>query len=369
MLTIGCSACGRQPTQDYEIRIGMIVSSTGRLNVNAQSTLRGAELAIERQEAAGGLLLDGRPHRITLITEDNEDKSELSVLAARKLVSQNVAAIVGPQTSRHAILAGSVVENARIPLISPISTHPLTTEGKRFVFRMSFTDRLQAQVLARFAGEDLKARRVAVLYDVSNDYNRYMADVFRQAFETDGRRVVAFETYTLDNAEDFSPQLTRIRESRAEVLFLPNVPDDVIKQTRQARQMGIDAVFLGSDAWNPWRLAELPAFDGAFLTHHWHPDIANDQAGDFIAAYRAAYGEQPTSIAALTYDAFGLLFQVIQELETGDPDAIRIGLITTEKYAGVTGSITFRGSGDPIKPVLVLHIKDGQTIPYKVIAP
>lgn len=362
------AACDRQPG---ELRVGVIAYLSGEAaEVSGQPTVKAAQLAVQAVNDAGGLDVGGRKYKVVLLIEDVEPKPEMAVAAARKLIYQDdVAVIVGPQYSGDAIPVARVAEEAHIPMISPMSTNPATTAGKRYVFRVGFVDDFQGQLVARFAREQLGAQTAAVLYDVASAYNAGIAQVFKQAFQEAGGQVVAFEIYTSDSADDFGQQLARIRASRAELLFLPNYPQDVTLQVQQAGQMGIDAAIVGSDSWDPALFAALPEFDGTFCSRHWHPDIANEQARAFIAAYRQAFDEDPKNTAALTYDAFGLLFRAIQSQGRTDPESIRNGLYSLGPYTGVSGTIEYRDTGDPVKSAVVVQIKDGEVVFYTLVNP
>src|SRR5262249_16788281 len=156
-----------------------------------------------------------------------------------------------------------------------------------------------------------------------------------------------FESYTTDAKRDLSRQLGRVRDSRPQVLFLPNYADEIPSQVQQAQQLGIDATLLGSDSWGALTDPDPAKLDGAFYSGHWAPDIAGDQAQAFIAAYRQSYGGVPGEVAALTYDAFGLLFQAMQSQGKTDPESIREALAGTKHFTGVTGSMEYKGTGDP----------------------
>jgi len=278
---------------------------------------------------------------------------------------------LGPYVSRNAIPAATVAENARIPMICPTSTHPRTTAGKDYVFRTTFTDPFQGRVLARFALEELGTQTAAVLYDVANDYNRDIARVFLEVFEAAGGQMVALESYTTGD-QDFRAQLERIRNHRPGVLFLPNFDIDVIAQARQARQLGIDATFLGGDAWTPEVLGRHPELDGAFTTQHWHVGVADasPEARAFLAAYRQAYGQDPPGVSALAWDTMGLVFQAIQSAGRADPELIRDALSRIENYRGASGTITYRGTGgDPQRSAVIVQLKEGKVIFHKLVNP
>jgi branched-chain amino acid transport system substrate-binding protein len=222
--------------------------------------------------------------------------------------------------------------------------------------------------MARFAIEGLGAGEAAVLYDVASAYNKGIAEIFQQVFKKAGGKVVAFESYTTGE-EDFTAQLTVIRDSGADVLFLPNYYNEVPLQVRQARELGVEATMIGSDTWGQLAAEDMSEMEGLFFSTHYASDIASDVAQEFINKYKEAYGEIPDDVAALTYDAFGMLFQAIESQGRADPESIRNGLATISQYEGVTGMMEYKGTGDPIKSAVILQIKGGKFTFYKLASP
>jgi len=349
------------------IKIGVIAPITGSIPVVGQSTVNAAKLAVQEVNAAGGLEVGGQKIKVELFVEDNQDKKETAISAAQRLINQSgVVAIIGPQASRNAIPAATIAEESRIPMISPWSTNPETTAGKEYVFRVAFIDPFQGRVMARFAVEELGSERAAVLYDVASEYNRGIADIFKQVYEDAGGKVVAFETYTTGE-KDFKTQLTAIKASGAQVLFLPNYYNEVPLQIKQARELGVEATIIGADAWGQIKVADLANMEGLFFSTHY--DSASPSAQQFVAAYQAAYGEVPDDVAALTYDAFGMLFEALRSQGKTDPEAIRNGLASISHYEGVTGTMEYKGTGDPVKSAVILQIKEGQFHFYRLAEP
>jgi len=363
------AAPAEQPTG--ELRIGVLATLSGTAaDVVGRSTVEGAQLAAKRANDAGGVNVGGRKQRVVLVIEDDQDRAEAAIDAARKLITQqSVVALVGPQFSRNAIPVAGVAESSHIPMVSPASTRPETTAGKRYVFRAAFTDPLQGRALARFTRDELHAQSVAVLYDVASAYNKGLADIYRDAFQEAGGQVVAYESYTTDARTNLAAQLGRVQASAAQVLFLPNYADEVPAQVEQARQAGIHATLLGSDSWGDIAAAEMEKLEGAFYTGHWASDMASEQAQAFVAAYREAYGRLPTETSALTYDALGLLFQGLSNQNTASAEAIRNGLASVESYTGVTGTMRFQGTGDPVRSIVMLQIHDGRATFYRLVNP
>ncbi len=195
--------------------------------------------------------------------------------------------------------------------------------------RACFIDPFQGGVLARFALENLKAKKAAVLYDVASDYNKGIAEVFREKYEKLGGKIVAFETYTTTD-KDFSAQLTKIKDAKPDVIFLPNYYSEVPLQVQQAKRLGIDVPFIGSDSWGSNELLTLGGADlnGYYFSTHYAADNAAPVAKKFIEDYEKTYGAKPDDVAALTYDAFGLLFGSIKSAGKADREAIRAALST-----------------------------------------
>ena len=310
----------------------------------------------------------GRTHPLTLVIGDNAAKADQAAAVAQRLISQdNVIAMIGPDASACAIPASEIAESLKCPMISPWSTNPKTTvdatsgKSKQYVFRACFIDTFQARVLAKFVLNNLNARTAAVLYDVASEAPNGQANLFKETFEESGGSVVAFETYTTGD-RDFSAQLTKIKAVNPDVIFLPAYYNDVPLIAQQARRLGIDSQLVGSDAWSSPEIIKLGGADinESYFCNHYSTEIATPVAQKFVSDYKAKYGMAPDDVAALTYDAFGLLVQAIKEAGKMERQAIRDALAKIQKYEGVTGTMQFAGTGDPIKSAVILQIKDGQ---------
>jgi len=353
------------------IRVGVVAELTGDIPAVGASCKNAAEMAVKEVNDAGGLEVGGNKYKVDLFIEDNAGKADQSASAAQKLITQNnVVAIIGPNASRYAIPASEIAESSKVVLITPWSTNPKTTldartgAPKKYVFRSCFIDPFQGRVVAKFALDNLKAKKAAVLYDVASEYNKGIAEFFKKTFEEIGGQVVAFETYTTGD-KDFSAQLTKIKETNPDVIFLPNYYSEVPLQIQQAHRLGITTPFLGSDSWGSADLLKLGGQDleGYYFSTHYAADAATPIATKFIAAYKAKYSSTPDDVAALTYDAFGLLWTALKNAGKVDRQAVRDALAKVPQYEGVTGNMKFQeGSGDPIKSAVILQIKNGQFV-------
>jgi branched-chain amino acid transport system substrate-binding protein len=361
--------CGGAPGD--EIRIGINAELTGSKPTVGDSCKKAMELLASQVNAAGGLKLGDKKYRLKILVEDNEDKAESAAAVAQKLISQNnVLAIIGPNASGNAIPAARICEDNGVIMISPWSTNPKTTEGKKFVFRACFIDDFQGLVMAKFARDHLQAQTAAVLYDVASEYNKGIAEFFKQSFEAMGGRVVAFASYTKDD-KDFSSQLTTIKAANPGVLFLPNYYNEVPLQVQQARRLGITCPFIGSDSWGSPEILTLCGveLEESYFSTHYAPDIATDTAQKFIKAYEAKYGKKPDDVAALTYDAGKLLLTAISQAGTLERQKVRDALAAVQEFEGVTGSMKFHGTGDPIKSAVIIHVTGCKFRFYSTVSP
>jgi branched-chain amino acid transport system substrate-binding protein len=365
---LGCvlfSGCPHGTAADTPIVLGLIAyqgipfgSSTGSAVVQA------AQLAADEVNRAGGIELHGSRRAIKLAVEQCAPTPEAALASAERLINQeNVAAIVGPHWSREALPVADVAERAHVPLIATGSTHPKLTEGRKYIFRIPFTDALQGQVLATFARDDLNARRAALLYDASDPYMTNLAVIFSRVFEQRGGQVVATETYTPDANTNFSTQLHRIRRQKPDVLLLPNLTEDAIAQARQARALGITATLLGTDMWRTDGVTS--DLDGAYFTKPTAFD--EERYAALSAAFDKAFKSKPGTEAVETYDAFGLLFAAIRFRGDAAPDAIRQGLYDMGPYPGVTGPIDYVTDGSPARNLAVLEVRDNHAVPRRTL--
>jgi len=367
ILSLGICGCSKEDSS--QIKIGVIAELTGDIPAVGASCKNAAEMAVAEINDAGGIQLADKKYKIKLIIEDNAGKADQSASSAQKLITQQkVTAIIGPNASRYALPAAEIAETSKVVLITPWATAPKATldsrtnASKKYVFRACFIDPFQGGVLAKFTLDELKLKKAAVLYDVASEYNKGIAEIFKDVYEKNGGKIVAFETYTT-NDKDFSSQLTKIKQAAPEIIFLPNYYSEVPLQIQQAKRLGITVPFIGADAWGSEELIKLCGKDcnDYYFSTHYAADASTDATKKFIAGYKAKYGATPDDVAALTYDSFGLLLQALKTAGKNDRQAVRDALAKIPLYDGVTGTMQFReGSGDPVKSAVILKIKDGK---------
>ena len=362
------------------IKIGINAPMTGDIPKVGEGSKFAAEMWLEDIKAAGGLEVGGKKYPVEVVIEDNESKAESAVKVNTKMITEDeVLFIVGPQSSKQAIPAGEVANNYKTPMISPWSTNPDTTKDRPFVFRGCFLDPFQGPVLANFIKEEFGFSKAAVLYDVASDYPKGLAEFFKEAWEkvNGPGSVVAFESFTTKDA-DFSSQLTKIIRSGAEVLFTPQYYNEVALIVQQAHELGWNKPIVGSDSWGSAETVELCGKDcyGLFFSSHYAAAGAKGATKAFIDRYNKKHGYVPDDVAALTWDALGLVKASIQSCGkiTGnvekDRQCIRDAMANIKEFDGITGKMTFTEDGDPIKCAVLVRISDkGEYEFYKSVCP
>jgi len=347
--------------------LGEVGSLTGSEATFGISTRNAIELAINEVNAAGGV----KGKKIEIRVYDNQSKPEEAANAANRLINQdNVLLILGEVASTNSIAMATKAQPAKVPMISNASTNPKVTEIGDYIFRVCFIDPFQGYVMAKFAHDNLKLNKVAVLRDLGSDYSQGLADVFERKFTEMGGKIVAGETYT-KGSTDFRSQLTAIKRASPDAIYIPGYYNDIGLIARQARELGITAKLMGGDGWDSEKLFELggSAVEGSYFSNHYSPDDPNPRVQKFIAAYKKAYGSVPDSLAALGYDAAMVAVDAIKRAPSFDRAAIRDAIAQTKNFHGVTGSITLDDKRNATKSAVVLEVGKGTTKYVDTIAP
>ena len=362
------------------IKIGINAPMTGDIPKVGEGSKFAGQMWLEDVNKAGGIKVGDKRYKVELIVEDNESKAESAVKAATKMIVEDeVLALVGPQSSKQAVPAGSVANVYKTPMISPWSTNPDTTKDRPFVFRGCFLDPFQGPVLANFITQEFHFTKAAVLYDVASDYPKGLAEFFKEAWEKlHGQgSVVAYESFTTKDT-DFSSQLTKINRSGAEVLFTPQYYNEVALIVQQAHELGWNKPIVGSDSWGSAETVKLCGKDcyGLFFSTHYAAAGATGATKAFIDRYEKTYGYVPDDVGALTWDSLHIVQQAIENCGkiTGkiekDRQCVRDALAKIKAFDGITGKMTFTEEGDPLKCAVVVRISDkGEFEFYKSVCP
>lgn len=300
----------------------------------------GAELAQQEVNRAGALRLELR------VRDDKADPRTAIAVADEFLNDPQVVGVIGHVNSGTMAAAAEIYEKG-LPAVATSATSPSISRLGEWIFRVATSDSANAEELARRAMTiDSTA---AVLY-ANDDYGRGLSSSFAAAFASRGGRVEEADPF-LESTPDFGPYLERLRRGGVELVFIAGLEESAARLIRQARELGVRARFLGGDG-----LEGLPGigedFDGTLVGLLYHPDASVESRG-FAERFRAAYGREPDSFAALGYDATLLLARAAVEAGA-DRDRVRDYLAGVGReggspaFAGATGTLRFDTRGDPV---------------------
>jgi branched-chain amino acid transport system substrate-binding protein len=356
------------------IKVAILAPLSGPVPTFGVMTRDGALLAIEEWNAKGGVL--GR--KITPVVEDSQCTPDPAVNAANKVIDQDkVRYIIGEVCSKASIPVSEIANAKKVIQISPTSTNPDVTVGrdgkaKAYIFRACFIDPFQGTVGAKFALGTLKAKTAFIMLDQANDYVKGLAEFFEKAFTAGGGKVVGKETYTAKDT-DFSAILAKVAAAKPDMVYLPDYYQVVNLVTKQAKEKGIKAPFMGGDGWDSSDL-DLKATEGGYFTNHYSPEDTRAMVKNLVKAFGGKFKDDkgqpkvPDALAALAYDATNLLLTAIKNAGADDTTKVKSALEKI-KFEAVSGKIAFDASHNPVKSATILAVKDGKVKFNSVVNP
>jgi branched-chain amino acid transport system substrate-binding protein len=343
------------------IPIGLVASQNGELKPWGEDSVKGAQLAVEEFNAAGGV--NGK--KVNLIIGDSASKPEVGKSAAEKLISTDkVIGILGETASGITEQMGQVATEKGIPLIAVGATRTDLTQGKPNMFRVCYTDAFQGPVMAKFAYEQLKLRNVAVITDKKTPYSTGLSDSFKAFFTKLGGKIVGEEFYEGGQTQ-FQSQLTNVKAKNPDGLFMSGYFNETGPLARQAKEAGLNVKMLGGDGWDSKEILTTggDAILGSFFCNHYNNKEDRPEVKAFLDKWNKKYGSPPaTTMGALGYDATALMLDALKRAKSPDSKDLQDAIEDTVGYKGVSGVITLKGKhGNPPKRALVVQLtKEGQ---------
>ncbi|HEX6046429.1 MAG TPA: ABC transporter substrate-binding protein [Pyrinomonadaceae bacterium] len=374
VLALGFSTCSHEsetpPNRPDRstIKIGYFGDLSGPTFNYGQSAINGVLMAADQVNQAGGI--NGRKLDV-VITDDKGSGEEAARLTAKLIDQDKVVAVIGGGTSGNSRAAAPKAQSSHVPLIAPSSTDPAVTQVGDYIFRACFVDEFQGEVMASFAVNRLKAEKAAILFDFNSPYGRGLTNFFQASFKQLGGRIVNEQSYTQGDS-DFKGQLSAIRTSEPDVIYIPGYYGDVTVIAKQARQLGLTQPLLGGDGWDAPELWQLggDALNGAYISTHYSVDDPSLSIQSFVQEYKQRYGNlAPDAHAALAYDAALLLVDAIKRAGTTEGPKLRDALAQTKEFKGVTGSISMDSHRNAVKPAVVIKLMDVRFIYQETIQP
>lgn len=314
------------------IKIGYLAALTGDFAAYGITEVNMAKLVVGDVNAKGGVL--GRP--LELVVYDTKTRNEDAVNAVRRMIeSDKVVAIVGANSSGINIATAPIVNKGKVPQISTVGTNPLVTVDNKgnvrpYSFRICFTDPYQGALAADLAMTDLKKDKAAILYNVGSDYAQGLREYFIKSYKALGGKIVADEGYR-DTDVDFRAQLTKVKSSGANVLFLPGMGKDMALIIKQAKELGLNVTIIGGDGYGEF-MNEIAgdAMKGTYWINHTYLEDPN--MAPIFARYKKVYKDDCKEFVngTMAYDAMYWLVDAIKRAGKAEGPAIAKALENTK---------------------------------------
>ena len=312
---------------------------------------------------------------IFLATEEIQDVVQSPEEVAKMLAQkEKVNAVLGSWGSSLSMSGGPIFAEAKIPAVAISATNPNVTKGNDYYFRVCFLDPFQGTVGATYAFNTLKAKKVAIIREVSNDYSVGLAKFFVDHFTKltgDEKAVVATADYNTGD-QDFTAQLTNIKQFNPDVIFAPGNYTESALIIKQARALGMKVPFIGGDTWDYSAFLEVggEAVEGAVISTFFANDVPiNKTSETFLKAYRDEHKKEPAAVAALGYDAYNVVLDAITRANSAEPQKIRDALAQTKGFEGSAGVITINADRDAEKPAIFKTVKGGKFVFLSTVTP
>ncbi len=347
-------------SSDGEIVIAHAGPMTGDSAQFGDMKNKAIQLAIDEINEKGGI--NGK--KVTLLTGDDTSNPKEAPNVAQKFAQDDrVLAVIGHWNSSCTLAARGIYDAAGIPLLADSVNKALTDGTTPTAYRVSLTDTAQARSLAKYAYDKLGKRKAAILY-TANDFGTGLMEDFGRAFEELGGEIVATETYFEGQSKDFSPQLTKIKGTNPDLLFVAGYYVETALIAQQSKELGLDVQMLGTEGISSEELIKLggDAVEGIIFAGFFHPDVEYPGTKEFVEAFREKYDKDPDTYAALAYDSAKLIFAGIEE-KGESREGIMEFLDEVEDFPGVAGPISFDDNHDVVRNIVVLTVKDGKIVP------
>ncbi len=369
------AGCGKKEAVNA-IKIGAIGPITGGAAIYGQAVKNGAEIALEEINAKGDMKFEFK-------YQDDENDAEKAVNAYNNLKDWGMQISLGTVTTQPCIAVSTELDADRIFAITPSASSTdvlggqpdkngnVTIPRKTSMFQMCFTDPNQGIASAEYIKDQNLGSKIAVIYNNSDAYSTGIYQKFQTEAEKQGLNIVCVKTFTDDSANDFNSQLSEIKASEADLLFLPIYYTPASLILKQAKAMKYEPKFFGVDGMDG--ILTLENFDtslaeGVMLLTPFTADAEDDLTKNFVAKYKEKFGETPNQFAADAYDCVYAIYEACKaEGITDDMSASDICEKLTARFTasdfsfnGLTGdNMHWSETGEVSKAPKGMIIKEG----------
>lgn len=360
-LILSLTGCGENENKNC-IVIGGSGPLTGPASEYGEAVKYGAEIAVDEINALGGL-------QFKLNIEDDKHDQELATNAYATLKDKGIQVSLLCVTTLPAIAVASLTNADGIFALTPSASGDDVISSGEYIFRMCFGDPEQGVFAANYIRNKALAKNVAVIYDKSDDYSKGIHDSFIKEASAIGIKVVADTVFTSDSNTDFSTQIKEIKDSGAELLFMPIYYNEAYQIIIEANKQSCNTIFFGCDGLDG--ILRIDGVDnnkleGVYLLTPFTASSSDSATVNFVEKFKAKVGKEPNQFAADAYDCVYAIYNACKENNiTYDMSAQDIGNILKDYFAkmsfnGLTGNnVTWSANGKVSKSPKTYCIKNG----------
>jgi len=360
--TLFLSECNNNKEQSVNQEI--IIASNNPMSGNSSDfgdmKVKAIQLAFDQINSTGGI--NGR--KLTLrIGDDASSPKEAYKLAVTTAADPKVIAVIGHFNSASTLAARNVYNGAGIPVITDSVNKGITDGTTPYLFRILATDQFAAEQLAEYAFHKLHLKKFAIIY-VNNDYSKDMKEYFRKKVRQLSGEITTMEIFFEERTKNFNLELERIKQSQPDAIFFVGYYKEAALIARQARFLGITAPIISTDGISSLELIHLggEAVEGIRFNGSFHPSIIQNGSDQFSRDFKARYGKEPDTYAALAYDSAQILIDGIRK-NGPSREHIYDYLSNLKDFPGITGNITFDDKHQVQAKIIILTVKNGHFVP------
>lgn len=373
MMVMSFAACGDNNQKndgngsEKVLKIGGIGPVTGAAAQYGEAVKNGAELAVKEINEAGGV----NGYQLEFKWEDDESDTEKAINAYNTLKDWGMQVLLGTVTSTP---CEAVVERTHEDNMFQLTPSGSSVDAIKYdnAFRVCFTDPTQGTLAADYIAESGIAKKVAVIYNSQQTYSTGIYENFAVECKAKGIDVVCAEAFTDDSATDFSVQIQKVKESGAELLFLPMYYQEAALILKQSNTAGLNVKFFGGDGLDGLIKqlgGDVAMADGVLLLTPFFINGTDEKTSSFVANYRDTYKIDPNQFAADAYDGVYAIKAALEKAEITDPsmgiselgDKLKVAFTQIE-IAGLTGNMTWSENGEPAKSPIIITIQNGDYV-------
>ena len=356
-------SCSQKEKDSKSITIGWIGVLTGEAAPYGISVKNGTELALEEIVKSGAL-----DKSISIKYEDDKADPKTGINAINKLISVYNPVVIIQAAASSVMLANiPIAEKSKIVYISPSCSNDKIKEGGDYVFRIWPSDSFQGTYIARYILKEIHLKKAAIIY-IKNDFGTGLKNAFKNEFIKIGGEIVAEESFNQD-AVEMRTQLSKIKETDAEIVFIPSHVKETVRALKQAKELGITIPFFADAAAFSTELISGAgeAAENLYIANlDWDINSNDPLISNFVKKYNEKFGKSPDIYAAAGYDCLMVIAKAIKKSQNITSENIKNELYKIQNYQGITGKISFDDYGEVEKEYSVYKVNQGKFCKIKM---